>query len=136
MNREKQRRFRLASVVVAIILTTAMSVSVANASVIRVKFKRGAVSATVSGRFANRNSEREYVIAVRRGQKLQVTGSRLVTVFITDPRGDDASDADASCNGRKVVNPTIAGDYRIHVSQCQKVDNNGGAFSITFRVTG
>lgn len=103
----------------------------------RIRFGRGAARANVSGTLNGFRSRRVYLIRVRNGQTLrteQVGGSRRpITISIKDPGGNDVSDSDASCNNRKEVSPTEAGDYRIEVVECRKADPWRGRF--TFRVT-
>lgn len=101
----------------------------------RIKFKRGAVSSTVVGSLKGFDDRKTYVIKVRAGQTLstQQTGTNNITLSIKDPNGNDVTDADASCNNRKSISPTIAGDYTITVVQCQKADEWNGTFK--FRVT-
>ncbi len=103
----------------------------------RIKFRRGAVSASVSGTLKSFQSKRVYVIRVREGQTLQteqVGGtSRPITISVRDVNGNEVGDADASCNSRREVSPTIAGDYTIEVVECRKADPWNGRF--TFRVT-
>jgi hypothetical protein len=76
-----------------------------------------------------------YVIKVRSGQTLRTkqTGKNYITISIKDPNGTYVGDADASCNNRKEVAPTVAGDYTLTVVQCQKADEWYGRFR--FRVT-
>lgn len=101
----------------------------------RIKFKRGAVSSTVVGSLKGFDDRKTYVIKVRAGQTLstQQTGTNNITLSIKDPNGNDVTDADASCNNRKSISPTISGDYTITVVQCQKADEWNGTFK--FRVT-
>ena len=103
----------------------------------RIRFARGATRTDVSGTLNGFRSKRTYVIRVRPGQTLrtqQVGGSRRpITISVKDPGGNDVSDADASCNNRKEISPTEAGDYTIEVVECQKADPWRGRF--TFRVT-
>ena len=101
----------------------------------RIKFARGAVSASVSGKLKGYGDSKTYRIKVRAGQTLrtQQTGKHYITISIKDPNGEDVSDSDASCNNRKEVKPTIAGDYFLTVVQCQKADEWRGTFR--FRVT-
>jgi len=103
----------------------------------RIKFRRGAVHAEVSGTLNSFKSKRTYLIKVRAGQSLKTeqigATSRPVTIYIKDPNGNDVGDSDASCNNRREISPTEAGDYRIEVVECQKADPWSGRF--TFRVT-
>lgn len=103
----------------------------------RIKFRRGAVHADVSGTMTGPTSTRTYVIKVRAGQTLRTEqlgdSPRRITIFVKDPAGNDIGDSDASCNHRREVSPTEAGDYRIEVVECLKADPWRGRF--TFRVT-
>ena len=103
----------------------------------RIKFRRGAVHADVSGTLNSFKNKRTYLIKVRAGQTLHTEqigkSSRPITIFIKDPNGDAVGDSDASCNNRREISPTEAGDYKIEVLECQKADPWHGRF--TFRVT-
>jgi hypothetical protein len=103
----------------------------------RIKFRRGAVHADVSGTLNGIKSTRSFVIKVRAGQTLRTEqrddSPRRITIFVKDPAGNDVGDSDASCNNRREVSPTEAGDYRIDVVECLKADPWRGRF--TFRVT-
>jgi hypothetical protein len=103
----------------------------------RIKFRRGAISADVSGTLNSFNSIRRYVIRVRSGQTIrteQIGGDhRPITISLTDPNEEDAGDSDASCNNRREIAPTKAGDYHIEVIECRKAEPWRGRF--TFRVT-
>lgn len=109
-------------------------------SATRVKFRRGATGATLSGTLNGYRSQRIFVIRVRRGQTLRTeqiksdSSSRYITVFIKNPRGRVVGDADASCNNRKEITPTAAGDYRIEVVQCRKADAWRGTFRLKVTV--
>ena len=77
------------------------------------------------------------MIRVRDGQTLSTEqvgkNARPVTIYIRDAAGSDVGDSDASCNNRREISPTVAGDYFIDVVECQKADPWRGRF--TFRVT-
>jgi hypothetical protein len=76
------------------------------------------------------------VIKVRTGQTIrteQIGGVHPITIFISDPNGEGVGDSDASCNNRREITPTVAGDYQIQVVECQKADAWRGRFR--FRVT-
>ena len=130
---------RTTTTIAAIITVAAVFLLVESATAqkaIRIKFERGAVSAVVSGHLSGFKSKKTYVIRVRSGQALstsQIGSLHNITLFIEDPNGDDVTDADASCNNRKEVSPTIAGDYRLTVFECQKADPWRGTFR--FRVS-
>jgi hypothetical protein len=73
---------------------------------------------------------------LRAGQTLKTEQIRdenslhYVTVEITDPSGKAVGDSDASCNSRKEIKPTVAGDYKIKVIECKKADPWNGDFQI------
>jgi hypothetical protein len=106
----------------------------------RISFEQGARTAVVTGSLAGYNSRRVFVIRVRRGQTLRVeqlkseTSARYATLSIKAPNGADVTDSDASCNNRKRISPTRAGDYRIEVYECRKVDAWRGSFRLKVRV--
>lgn len=58
--------------------------------------------------------------------------ARPVTLTITDPTGADATDMDASCNNRKVVENTSAGNYRVSVVERRKADAWRGGYKLRF----
>jgi hypothetical protein len=101
----------------------------------RIKFRRGAVTTAVAGTLQGYRSKRVYVIRVRGGQTLttEQTGGRPITIYVKDPMGHSVGDSDASCNNRREISPTEAGNYRIEVVECRKADPWSGRF--TFRVT-
>jgi hypothetical protein len=97
----------------------------------RITFKRGARSAVVTGNLYSYAGKKVYVIRVRAGQVIrteQVGTGRSITIAVLDPRGEIAADSDASCNNRKESEPTIAGDYKIIVTECMKADPWRGSF--------
>lgn len=102
-----------------------------------IRFRRGADRAEVSGTLSGFRTGRVYVLRVREGQTLRVRqiggGTRRISISLKDPDGRDAGDSDASCNARKEVTPTVAGDYRIEVIECRKAEPWRGRFTI--RVT-
>ncbi len=106
----------------------------------RVKFAKGATSATVTGRLNNYNSKAMFVIRVKEGQTLTVeqikanNSSRYVTLSITSPSGEDVTDAEANCNSNKTIESSVAGDYQINVTECTKADVWSGNFKLKFTV--
>jgi hypothetical protein len=104
----------------------------------RIKFARGAISATVTGKLSGFDDEKSYVIGVGKGQTMTVeqisAGNKRVTLGLTAPNGEDASDMDLSCNSSKKVSPTMAGDYAINVSECMKVDPWKGSYTLKITV--
>jgi hypothetical protein len=128
------KRFGLLMLAI-LIIATASAVTFGQ-SVRRIRFARGATSAVVSGYLEGYRSKRIYLIRVRRGQTLrtvQIGSSHPVTVSVTGPTGDFA-DSDASCNNRKEISPTTAGNYRIEVVECRKADPWRGKFRIRVSV--
>ena len=102
----------------------------------RITFKRGTNQAIVTGNLYGYKGKKVFVIRVRRGQTLRVeqikpdSSNRYVTLSIKAPNGEDVTDSDASCNNRKRISPTRAGDYRIEVYECQKADPWRGRFRL------
>ena len=127
---------RMKTIILSVLLLVVSSTALAQAPT-RIKFRRGAIHADVSGTLNGMKSTRSYVIKVRSGQTLQTEqvgdSPRRVTIFVKDPAGNDIGDSDASCNSRREVSPTEAGDYRIEIVECLKADPWRGRF--TFRVT-
>lgn len=102
----------------------------------RITFARGATSATVSGRLNGYKDEKIYVLRVHAGQTLttsQIGNAHNITIFIENPDGEEVGDSDASCNNRREITPTEAGNYHLRVVECQKADRWRGTFK--FRVT-
>ena len=123
-------------ILIVAVLLLCSSASLAQTST-RIKFRKGAVKADVSGTLNSFSSKKVYKIRVRDGQTLrteQIAGaSRPITIFVKDSAGNGVGDSDASCNNRREISPTEAGDYTIEVVECQKADPWRGRF--TFRVT-
>jgi hypothetical protein len=121
-----------------IILIASIGLLVASASAQapkRIKFARGAYSSVASGTLTSYQDKKEFVIKVNAGQTMNTEqlGAHDITLSIKDTNGQDVTDSDASCNNRKSVSPTVAGDYRITVVECQKADEWRGKFR--FRIT-
>lgn len=127
------KKFLIVSLTIVCVFAFSEIANAQNAK--RITFAKGATSTVVAGTLAGFDDVKTFVIRVRKGQKLDTVqqGTNNITISITDPNGQDASDADASCNNRKTVTPTIAGDYTLRVVQCQKADEWNGKFS--FRIT-
>lgn len=103
-----------------------------------ITFETGTTSSLVTGELSGFDAEDNYTITVIEGQTLSVKevdgGEHRVTVFIADPNGVPASDADASCNGNKTVSPTLAGTYSINVTECKKADPWSGAYKLDVQI--
>ncbi len=105
----------------------------------RVKFAKGAISATVIGRLNNYDSKAVFIIRVKKGQTLtvqqiKVNNSNYVTLIITSPSGEDVTDAEANCNSNKTIESTAVGDYQVNVTECAKADAWSGNFNLKFTV--
>lgn len=106
---------------------------------VRVKFAKGAKQKIITGNLNSYKGVRVYVVKVRAGQTLKIeqiksdSSDKYVTVAIKSPTGEDVTDSDASCNNRKEVSPTEAGDYVITVSECMKADEWRGSFQLKIR---
>jgi hypothetical protein len=127
---------RLIKPIFILIVVAVSMIAAAAQSPGRIRFARRATSAVVSGSLSGYRSSRTFLIRVRDGQTLrteQVGDSQDITIYITDPKGRPVGDSDASCNNRREITPTTAGDYRIKVIECQKADPWRGRFR--FRVT-
>ena len=104
----------------------------------RIKFSRGAVSTVVVGGLSGYGDKDVYFIRVRKGQRIRTeqimaAGNRDITIYIKDPKTQDVGDSDASCNNRREISPTMAGDYRLEIVECRKADKWKGVYR--FRVT-
>jgi hypothetical protein len=97
---------------------------------VRITFKRGAKKAVVSGSMTGFKSRREFVLRLRAGQTLDVSSNKSITLTILDPSGEDLMDRDLGCNGRASISPTVAGDYKIIVTECLKADPWRGTFKL------
>lgn len=116
----------------------AMAIISSKSSTIPIRFARGTISATVTGKLAGFDSEQSYSIVVGKGQTMTVeqlnAGNKRTTLWLTDPKGEDVSDADLSCNNKKKVSPTIAGTYTIKVIECMKADPWKGRYTLKVTV--
>ncbi|HEV7643073.1 MAG TPA: hypothetical protein VGO50_03950 [Pyrinomonadaceae bacterium] len=127
------KRLFLLTVISALLLVSAAFAQKAQ----RITFKRGAKQAIASGTLYSYKGQRVYVIRVRAGQILkteQVGEGHAITIAVIDPHGEIAADFDASCNNRKQTEETMAGDYKIIVSECSKADAWRGTFRFKVRI--
>jgi hypothetical protein len=129
---------KLKILLVIVGFAVAMNTAASAQSLVRIKFPRGATRANVSGTLSGYRSKRAYVIRVRAGQTLRTEqvsrDSHPITIYIKDPFVRPVGDSDASCNNRREITPTIAGDYRIEVVECQKADPWRGRFRFEITV--
>ena len=128
-----------------LILFTLVSLAFPTASfgqkAVRVKFAKGATEAITTGSLKGYKSKAVvFMIRVKAGQTLSVeqlmsdNSTNYATFGITNPSGEDVTDAEANCNNRKTIENTAAGDYRIEVTECAKADAWSGSFKVKFTV--
>ena len=60
-------------------------------------------------------------------------GTHAVSIWIEGPPGYE-QDLAADCHGMTYINPTLAGDYKLTVQECQKVDRWRGTFRVRVSV--
>ena len=116
------------------LLILILSVTTFARPVKRIKFAKGATKVTVTGKLNNYKDKQVYLLRLRAGQRLKINSNQYVTLSVVDPNGDDVMDRDASCNGRADISPTVAGDYKIIVVECQKADAWKGNFKLNLSV--
>ena len=127
---------KIIQILLITLILSVLTVSAQNAT--RIKFRKGATSATVSSSLRSYAGKRVFVIRVRAGQTLKIeqirseTSTHYVTLSIKSPTGEDITDSDASCNSQKEITPTESGDYVITVVECQKADAWRGSFKLKF----
>ena len=119
-------------IVIALILV--LSSIVFARPVKRIKVPRGSNKATVSAYLNGFKDSQTFVIRLRKGQRLKLEANRSVSLYITDPNGEDASDMDLSCHSRQIVENTKAGDYKIKAVECRKADPWRGSFKLSVNV--
>ncbi len=106
----------------------------------RIKFAPDAISANVGGTLKDYEDSKSFMIEVKQGQTLRTEQVKednsldYITVEIQDSTGKYVGDSDASCNNRKEIKPTTAGDYRIKVKECLKADAWRGEFLLKVSV--
>lgn len=118
-----------------LIFVTMLSANAFGQKARRITFRRGATKAVVSGRLNGYKSEIDYIIRLRAGQTFSVSGGGgyYVTLGVFDPTGADVMDYAADCHSHAEVSPTIAGDYKISVVECNKADAWRGTFKLTVK---
>ncbi|MEO8073546.1 MAG: hypothetical protein ABI686_09885 [Acidobacteriota bacterium] len=106
----------------------------------KVEFETGATSKVVTGDLNDFNDSKSFLINVKEDQTLRTeqikdkNSSEYITVAISDPAGKYVGDSDASCNNRKEIKPTVAGDYQITVTECKKADSWRGEFKLKISI--
>lgn len=127
-------------ILIVLVLVFLASSSVSAQKATRINFYKKATTATVSSSLRNYKDKKVFVIKVRQGQTLRteqistLSASRYITVSIKNPAGETVGESDASCNNRKEIALTAAGDYKITVYECQKADAWRGQFKLKVEV--
>lgn len=96
-----------------------------------IKFARGTHQSVVTGTLNGPNSSRTYTIRVGKGQTITTenAGKSYITISIEPPAGSTyEQDMAADCHDKNEVTPTVAGTYKITVTQCTKADPWKGTF--------
>lgn len=131
---------RCLPILFVLIVTFAASASIFAQKATRITFYKSSKAATVSSSLRSFKDKKVYVIKVRKGQTLNTeqiraeASAHYISVSIKSPSGKDVTDSDASCNNRKEITPTEAGDYKITVYECQKADAWRGRFRLKVSV--
>jgi len=103
----------------------------------RVKFKHGRTSAILTGKLSNYHQKLVFLVRVRSAQKMAILdiGQHAVSIWVEGPPGSGyEQDLAADCHGRTNISPTAAGDYKLTVQECQKVDPWHGLFTVLVSV--
>jgi hypothetical protein len=100
----------------------------------RIKFAKGATKVVVNGKLSGYKGLEKYVVRLRAGQRLQISSDKYITLSVSAPNGEDVMDRAANCNGTADISPTVAGDYKIEVTECLKADPWKGNFKLTLKV--
>jgi len=103
----------------------------------RVRFKKGATSAVLTGKLSNYKQKRVFLVRVRGDQMMSITsiGHHAVSVWVEGPPGSGyEQDLAADCHGNSAFGPTVKGDYKITVQECQKADQWRGTFKVKVTV--
>jgi hypothetical protein len=131
MRSERGTTYLLAAIL-AISLIAAVGVSAQT----RVNFRRGMTTIVFTGKLSNYNQKRVFVVRVLRGQSMKIrdVGNNAVSIWVQGPpHSGYQQDLAADCHGRSDVSPTVAGDYKLTIQECQKADRWRGVFKV--RVT-
>lgn len=101
-----------------------------------IKFARGTHHSIVTGTLTGYKSSRTYTIRVGEGQTITTenVGKNYISISIEPPKGSTYDqDLAADCHDKNEVTPTVAGVYKITVTECGKADPWKGTFK--FKVT-
>ena len=126
-------------VLIATAFVFLISVEVSAQKATRIEFYKDSTGATVSSSLRSYKDQKVYVVKVLQGQTLKTeqvkdNSAHSITVSIKNPSGKVVGDSDASCNNRREITPTVAGDYTITVHECQKADAWRGRFRLKVTV--
>lgn len=121
-------------IIAFISITVIFSLSVFAKPATRIKFPKGATKVVVNGKLNGYKSSVNYVVRLRAGQRMQIGGDKPITLTVLAPNGEDVMDRAANCNGTADISPTVAGDYKIEVTECLKADPWKGNFKLTVKV--
>ena len=127
-----KRRLGIAAILAAVLVGTLTA-----AAQTRVKFRHGHTSAILTGKLTSFHQKRVFLVHVRSGQTMAIRdiGHYAVSIFVEGPPGSGyEQDLAADCHGRTDVSPTTAGDYKLTVQECQKVDRWRGTFRVRISV--
>jgi len=118
------------------VLVSAFSAAAYGQPARRITFKRGGTTAVVTGTLRGYRSRRVFLIKVREGQTINArqTAGKPISVWIKDPMGEMVGDMDLSCHNDREITPTVAGDYRLEVVECEKADRWYGKFRLSVTV--
>lgn len=84
------------------------------------------------------DTELVHVISAKAGQTVMVAqkdaGENRVSFNITDSKGENVSDMEASCNNNQTFKPVSTGDYTVKVWECMKADPWTGTYTLVVTV--
>jgi len=101
-----------------------------------INFPRGTHETVVTGKLNGYASSKTYVIRVGKNQTITTedVGKNPISLTIIGPKGSNyEQEMAADCHSRNEITPTVAGTYRITVTQCTKADEWKGTFK--FKIT-
>ena len=96
-----------------------------------IKFARGTHQSIVTGKLTGYKASRTYTIRVGQSQTITTenAGKKSITISIEAPAGSTyEQDMAADCHDKNEVTPTVAGTYKITVTQCTKAELWKGTF--------
>ncbi len=121
-------------IIATVSILVILSVSVFAKPATRIRFPKGATKVVINAKLNGYKGSLSYVVKLRKGQRLQISGDKYITLSVIAPNGENVMDYAASCNGIADISPTVAGDYKIEVVECMKADAWKGNFKLTVKV--